>query len=285
MRVASHRRNLTVWLGFLVLAALPAYADVGPSIEPATPIPEPMALSEVRTVEDAEYDALFDEEFYFGEDLSTNDPFESTNRAFLKFNRGLDRFLLSPLTRGYQFVVPEIARRGVRRIFDNFNSPSTLVNDLLQLRFVDAGQTLGRFLLNTSLGLGGIFDVGLEAGWVHHDADFGQTLARMGVASGPYLVLPVLGPNTLRDGFGDIVDVLFQPLTYLIGPTPNIWIGTGSGFTKLEANSRSLHALEESSVDYYAALRSAYLQARAAHVRIPDRSQKLTRATRSGRAD
>ena len=285
MRVASHRLNRTIWLGFLVLAALPAYADVGFSVEPATPIPEPMALSEVRIVDDAGYDVLFDEEFYFGEDLSAKDPFERANRTFLKFNRGLDRYVLSPLTRGYRFVVPEIARRAVRRMFVNFNSPSILVNDLLQLRFADAGQTLGRFLLNTSLGLGGIFDVGVEAGWVHHEADFGQTLARMGVGSGPYLVLPVLGPNTVRDGFGDIVDVLFQPLTYLIGPTPNIWIGTGSGFTKLEANSRLLRVLEESSVDYYSALRSAYRQARAAHIRPPDRPQKLTQAIRSGRAD
>jgi len=269
MSVVSHRRNLKAWLGFLVLAAMPAYADVSPDSEPASPTPELASLSGIRTVEDAEYDALLDEEFDFGDDLSANDPFEGTNRAFLKFNRGIDRYFLSPITRGYRFVVPEVARRGLRRMFINLNSPSILVNELLQLRFKDAGQTFGRLLLNTSLGLGGIFDVGVEAGWEHQDADFGQTLARMGVGSGPYLVLPVLGPNTVRDGLGDIVDVLFQPLTYLIGPTPNIWIGTGSGFTKLDANGPAMHALEESSVDYYAALRSAYLQARAAHVRHP----------------
>jgi len=210
MRVASHRRNLTARLGFLlVLAAMPAYADVGLGRAPASAIPEPTGLSENRTVEDAGYDALFDEEFDFGADYTANDPFESTNRVFLKFNRGLDRFLLGPLTRGYRVVIPEVARRSMRRVFVNLNSPSVFVNDLLQLRFADAGQTFGRFLLNTTLGLGGIFDVGVEAGWEHHDADFGQTLARLGIGSGPYLVVPVLGPNTVRDGLGDIVDVLF----------------------------------------------------------------------------
>ena len=184
------------------------------------------------------------------------------------FNRS--RIVSCPrITPFRRFVVPEVARRGLRRMFVNFNSPSTLVNDLLQFRFADAGQILGRFLLNTSLGIGGIFDVGVEAGWEHHDSDFGQTLARMGVGSGPYLMIPELGPNTVRDGFGNIVDVFLQPLTYLIGPTPNLWIGTGSGFTRFEENGRALRALEESSVDYYAALRSAYLQARAAHVRSP----------------
>ena len=267
MRVAAHRRNLTAWLGILLLAAMPVYADVGSGSESESAIPEPASPSEIRTVEDAEYSALLEEEFNFGEDLSPNDPFESANRAFLNFNRRLDRYLLSPMTRGYRFLVPEVARRGMRRAFINLNSPSILVNDLLQLRFVDAGQTLGRFLLNTSLGIGGIFDVGVEAGWHHHDSDFGQTLARLGVGSGPYLVLPVLGPNTVRDGLGDIVDVLFHPLTYVIGPTPNVWIGTGSGFTRLEANGPAMRALEESSVDYYAALRSAFLQSRAAQVR------------------
>jgi phospholipid-binding lipoprotein MlaA len=272
MSVAGHHPSLTIWLGLLALVAMPAYADIGSAIEPAIPISVPMGLTQppnAEDAEDAEFDALFDEEFDFGTELSTHDPFEDTNRAFLNFNRRLDRYLLSPLTRGYRYVVPEAARRGVRRMFTNFNSPSVLVNDLLQLRFADAGKTFGRFLLNTSLGVGGIFDVGIEAGWKHHDSDFGQTLARMGIGSGPYLVLPLFGPNTVRDGLGDLVDLLFQPLTYLIGLTPNFWIGTGDGFTKLAANGRSMRALEDSSVDYYAALRSAYLQARAAHVRIP----------------
>ena len=145
-----------------------------------------------------------------------------------------------------------------------------MVNDLLQLRFKDAAQTVGRFVLNTTLGIGGFFDVGIEVGWEHHESDFGQTLGRLGVGAGPYLVVPVMGPNTIRDGFGGIVDLFFQPLTYLIGPIESIVLGVSRGFTTLDATDAALKALEESSVDFYAALRSAYLQSRAAHIRKDD---------------
>ena len=125
-------------------------------------------------------------------------------------------------------------------------------------------------MLNSTVGIGGLFDVGVEAGWEYHAADFGQTLARVGVVSGPYLVVPVLGPNTLRDGLGDLVDILFQPLTYLVGPAPNLFLGGGRGFAELEAKTAAMEALEGSSVDYYAALRSAYMQNRRAEVELPD---------------
>jgi phospholipid-binding lipoprotein MlaA len=171
------------------------------------------------------------------------------------------------MVRGYRFAVPKPARRGIHRVFVNLKAPSTLVNDLLQLRFKDAAQTLGRFVLNSTLGFGGIFDVAIEAGWEHHEADFGQTLGRMGVGAGPYLVLPIIGPNTFRDGFGGVVDLFFQPLTYLLGPVQSIVLGASRGFTTLDARNAALKALEESSVDFYAALRSAYLQSRAAHIR------------------
>jgi len=215
---------------------------------------------------DAEYGDLFADDFEFGEQTAPNDPFEGANRALLTFNRELGHYVFDPMVRGYRFAVPEPARRGIHRAFANLRAPSTFVNDLLQLRFKDAGQTLGRFVLNTTLGMAGFFDVGIEAGWQHHEADFGQTLGRMGVGSGPYLMLPVFGPNTFRDGFGGVVDLFFQPLTYLMGPVESIVIGAGSGFSTLDARDAGLKALEESSVDFYAALRSAYLQNRAAHV-------------------
>ncbi len=217
-------------------------------------------------------DVEFGEDSEFGEPKVIWDPLEKSNRATFKFNRGVHRWVLSPITTGYQFVVPEPARKTVRRMLVNLNSPAVLVNDLLQLRFKDAGKTFGRFLLNSTIGMGGMFDVGIEAGWEYHNADFGQTLARMGVVSGPYLVIPVLGPNTLRDGFGDIVDLMFQPLTYIIGPTTNLFLGGGRGFVELEAKSAAMEALEESSVDYYAALRSAYIQNRNAEIEQPDHS-------------
>jgi phospholipid-binding lipoprotein MlaA len=121
------------------------------------------------------------------------------------------------------------------------------------------------------VGWAGLVDAAHEMGWEMRPADFGQTLARAGVGSGPYLVLPVLGPSTVRDGFGDVVDQLFHPLSYVFGPIPtwyfNGLLGGGTGLAKLDENVDHLRALRESSVDFYAALRSAYLQNRTAEVR------------------
>jgi phospholipid-binding lipoprotein MlaA len=216
--------------------------------------------------DDSEYDDLFDDEFDFGEETEPNDPLERTNRALLEFNRGMSRYIFDPIISGYRFAVPEPGRRAVRRVFLNAKAPATLVNDLLQLRMKDAATTVGRFFLNSTVGFGGIFDVAIEADWEHHESDFGQTLGRYGVGAGPYLVLPLLGPSTVRDGFGGVVDMFFQPLTYLIGFTPNLVIGASKGLSTLDAHDPALKALEESSVDFYAALRSAFLQSRAAHI-------------------
>lgn len=256
----------------VLLLAVAASAEPAPApaaeLQPAfataaASIPEGDAWDRIPT--SLEYDPFFEDEFEF-DVPEIYDPFEPTNRVVLMFNRGVDTVVLDPLTRGYRFVVPEPARDAIRRVFQNLNSPSILVNQVLQLRFRDAGETFGRFVLNSSIGWGGLFDVALEAGWERQEADFGQTLALVGVGPGPYLVLPILGPNTVRDGVGDIVDRAMQPLTYLIGPTPSLVIGTGSGFTTRAAKAEALNALKESSVDYYAALRSAYLQNRAAQI-------------------
>jgi phospholipid-binding lipoprotein MlaA len=267
MTKAFQLRTALLGLGFALLVCLPACAKSAPATREASVVPAVEDPSSVTAIDDPEYDDLFEDEFEFGEEAGPNDPFEGSNRALLTFNRGLSRHVFDPLIRGYRFVLPKPARQGVHRAFVNLKAPSTLVNDLLQLRFKDAAQTLGRFILNTTLGFGGIFDVGIEAGWEHHEADFGQTLGRLGVGAGPYLVLPIFGPNTFRDGFGGVVDLFFQPLTYLIGPVQNIVLGVGSGFTTLDARDAAMKALEDSSVDYYAALRSAYLQSRAAHIR------------------
>ena len=260
-------RAALLGLGFALLAGLPACAEFAPAVQEASVVPAGGSSSSGSAIDDPEYDELFDDAFEFGEEAAPNDPFEGANRALLTFNRVLGRRVFDPMIRGYRFVVPEPARRGISRAFINLKAPSTLINDLLQLRFKDAAKTLGRFVLNSTLGIGGIFDVGVEAGWEHHESDFGQTLGRLGVGTGPYLVLPIFGPNTIRDGFGDIVDLFLQPLTYLVGPAPNLVIGTSGGFTTLDARDAAIKALEESSVDYYAALRSAYLQVRAAHIR------------------
>jgi phospholipid-binding lipoprotein MlaA len=267
MAKAFQLRLALLGLGFALLAGLPGCAELALIGQDASVIPAGGSPSSDTAIDDPGYDELFDDDFEVGGSAASSDPFESTNRALLTFNRGLGRYVFDPMVRGYRFAVPEPARRGVHKIFVNFNTPSTLVNDLLQLRFKDAAQTVGRFVLNTTIGFGGIFDVAIEAGWEHHDSDFGPTLGRMGVGAGPYLVVPIMGPNTIRDGFGGIVDLFFQPLTYLVGPIESIVLGVSRGFTTLDARDAALKALEDSSVDFYSALRSAYLQSRAAHIR------------------
>jgi phospholipid-binding lipoprotein MlaA len=212
-------------------------------------------------------DPLFDDDFEFESPEQAADPFERSNRKIFVFNEFLDTVLMRPILTGYRFITPTPARRGIRRMFLNLSSPKIIVNDLLQLRFRDAGITLGRLVLNTGLGLGGLLDPGEAAGWPRHESDFGQTLAMYGMPSGPYLMVPVLGPSTVRDGFGDLVDLAFQPLTYVLWPAQimlQVYIGGGKGLVALDANYDKVNALEESSIDFYAAMRSAYLQNRRA---------------------
>lgn len=194
------------------------------------------------------------------------DPLETMNRCTLRFNRYLDRWFLNPVTRAYAFVLPAPVRTAIRRFLENINSPPVLVNDLLQREWRDAGTTVARFVVNSTAGAAGFFDVATRFGLENHDSDFGQTLALAGLKSGPFIVLPGLGPTTVRDGFGLLVDGLFRPTTYLFGPGAEIVYQGSEGFVVREANFEALQALEESSVDYYAALRNAYYQDRTAEI-------------------
>jgi len=194
------------------------------------------------------------------------DPFESVNRQTLRLNQHLDHWLLNPITRVYGFIVPSPGRRAVRRVFANLNCPSILVNDLLQREWHDAGVTVARFTINTTVGLAGLLDPATGLGFQRHDSDFGQTLALVGVKSGPFIMLPVLGPVTTRDFFGLFVDALFRPTTYFLGPGAEIIFNGSSGFVIREGNLEALQALEDSSVDYYSALKNAYYQDRTAMI-------------------
>jgi phospholipid-binding lipoprotein MlaA len=268
MRTWLTRGAVAAALGVAIsLPAAPALAELetqalSPSGEAITDAPLP-----------AEPDPLFDEDFDAELELSSDvdhaDPFENANRVVFAFNQGVNTVFYRPVTRGYRFLVPGLARKGLRQAYLNLNSPKILVNDLLQLRFEDAAQTLYRFVLNSTLGLGGLFDIGKAAGFERHDNDFGRSLAKMGVVSGPYIMVPILGPSTVRDGLGSLVDLAFQPLAYVLGPAElmvQVYIGGGNSLTLLDANHDGLEALEDSSVDFYAALRSAYLQSRRAAI-------------------
>lgn len=221
-----------------------------------------------------EPDPLFDEdgdeaEFQIA-DSEARDPWEPLNRGVFRFNRGLDTVFLDPVTRGYQLLVPEFGRRAVERVFLNLDTPVIFTNQMLQLRALDAACTLGRFVINSSVGVAGLFDpAAAGAGLRRTEADFGQTLAFYGTPSGPYLILPVFGPSTARDAFGDVVDVMTDPLTYVLGPFRwwTLALGGSEGLVVFESNVENLRQLEAGSVDFYSALRSAYLQSRDAEIR------------------
>ena len=224
-------------------------------------------------------DPLFDDDFddAFDPAPEVYDPFESGNRVILSFNQGLDKVLWSPITKVYRLAVPEPGRRGLRRVLANLNTPIYVVNHILQLRPLAAAETLGAFVMNSTFGIGGFLDAAESVGLERREADFGQTLALAGVGAGPYIVVPVLGPSTFRDGFGWVVDRAFHPATYFLGiPIQIIWRG-GAGVAEREAVADALEALEESSLDYYSVLRSAYSQARERQIEAngPDDSATL----------
>jgi phospholipid-binding lipoprotein MlaA len=230
---------------------------------------EPVVSPEGKAPASPEPDVLFEdpEAVEYEPAAPVPDHLEPVNRAFFGFNRKLDDWFWSPVTRFYQFVAPEPARRGIRRALRNLNTPIFFVNNLLQLRLRDAGETLGAFALNSTLGIFGLLEPSKEAGWQAHPADFGQTLDLVGIASGPYVVLPIFGPTTMRDGVGSAVDRFFQPLSYVVPivPIQLLW-GGGEGLSLREESSEKLEELEKSSVDFYSVMRSAYLQNRAQEI-------------------
>ncbi len=143
-----------------------------------------------------------------------NDPFEGFNRGVFAFNERFDEFILKPVARGYDAVLPDGVKASVTSFFSNLFMPTVVVNDLLQGKLSQSGQDAARFVINTTMGIVGLFDPASDFGLPANEEDFGQTLGVWGVADGPYLVLPILGPRNLRDGVGWIADQFTYPLNY-----------------------------------------------------------------------
>ena len=284
MRAASRAPNrLRALLLSLALAALAVpralAADAAPAPDTATAAPAPTAVpapepaGEAATSGNAAspvdpLDDAFDDEFAAGPP-GFPDPLESTNRDVQKFNHVMDKWLLDPITRVYGFIFPNPVKAAIRRFFQNLGEPATTINDVLQLEWQDAGVSVARFVVNSTVGIGGLFDPAEHIGLPYHRSDFGQTLALAGTPSGAYLMLPVFGPNNVRDGFGVLADVTMHPLTWFLGPTNFLVYGIyggGQGLSLREENLESLDALRKGSVDYYAALRNAYYQNRMAAI-------------------
>lgn len=211
----------------------------------------------------------------YAEFRAINDPLEPLNRQVFQLNQALDAMFLRPLADFYRILIPPPMREGVHNVLTNLRSPVILANDLLQGEFDRAGTTTGRFVVNSTLGVGGIADWATDFGLPYHNEDFGQTLAVWGSPEGPYLVLPLVGPSNPRDAAGLAVDsALLDPVGVitLMGEAPE-WLITASrvrlAMTIVDArsqNAEELDDLQKSSLDFYAALRSLYRQFRNAEI-------------------
>ncbi|MBN3813105.1 VacJ family lipoprotein [Paraburkholderia sp. Ac-20347] len=191
-----------------------------------------------------------------------DDPLEPMNRAMFSFNEGLDRNVAKPVASAYAHVMPEPLQTAVGNLFSNLGDVGNFVNDLLQLKVADATEDLMRFAMNSTFGLGGLLDWATPAGLPKHHEDFGLTLGHYGVPSGPYLVLPLFGPSSVRDASGLLVSSALNPTTFmpLVASTPLF------GVNVVSTRSHMLGAtdlLEMAALDKYSFVRDGYLQSRA----------------------
>lgn len=205
------------------------------------------------------------------DELDDYDPLEIPNRFIFAFNRALDTFILQPAAATYRFLLPELVRDSVRNVLRNLQTPVILANDLLQGEWERAETTAVRFAINSTAGVLGLIDIAEGQGYEYHNEDFGQTLGSYGIGEGVYLVLPVFGPSSARDGIGIVVDIFLDPLTYvaseydlekefLIRPVVN-------GIDTRSRNIETLDDLRRDSIDFYARIRSLWRQNRRNEIR------------------
>jgi phospholipid-binding lipoprotein MlaA len=193
------------------------------------------------------------------------DPLQGFNRRVFGVNQVIDRHVLRPVAKGYAAVTPKPARTAFRHVMLNLTSADIFANDVLQLHPRRAGITLTRFALNTTVGFGGILDVGRGVGMTGHEADFGQTLGRWGVGAGPHLELPILGPSDLRDALSMPADSSLNPLGRISGSTGQVVRASAGGVGIVDGRARELTLTDRLSKkpDYYVALRDHYARRRS----------------------
>ena len=210
----------------------------------------------------------------------TNDPLEPTNRVMYSINNGLDTVLLAPAARAYRFIIPQPVRNGIHNVLNNLGTPVELSNDMMSGKPRRAGDTTMRFLINTTVGVVGIFDVAKDWGYPDHDSDFGITMALWGVPEGPFLFLPVFGPSDPRDAIGLGIDSAMDPFN---------WVGQGTavraldwsrfGLTAIDQRERHLDDIEstkKTALDPYATFRSLYRQHRRSLVETARNDNRAT---------
>jgi phospholipid-binding lipoprotein MlaA len=208
---------------------------------------------------------------------TVSDPLEGMNRFFFDLNQRVDRHAALPVATAYKKTVPQPVRTTLHNVLDNLGGPVSVANDLLQAQFENAGIAAGRFIVNSTIGVAGIFDVATEWGMPARARDFGETLGTYGVPPGPYLVLPLRGATDLRDFAGNYLDGYATPLRYVRydGHEYAGWMkSTLSSMDNRASNIVTYRDIERASVDYYATMRTLYLERRARL--IEDRSVRTT---------
>ncbi|RLA17916.1 MAG: VacJ family lipoprotein [Gammaproteobacteria bacterium] len=191
-----------------------------------------------------------------------SDPLEWMNRGIYSFNKFFDDYLLSPVARGYGWITPQPVKQGISNFYDNLTYPVVIVNGALQGKFSQSGSDVSRLLINSTAGLLGFFDMATRMDINEHHADLGQTFGKWGLGSGPYLVIPFLGPSGVRDGVGLVGDFFLDPITYIDHNRTRYSFRAVEIVDKRYRFLEASDILEETAIDPYAYVRSAYLQSR-----------------------
>lgn len=202
-----------------------------------------------------------------------HDPFERTNRGLFALGQALDRTFVRPLVAAYRHVLPRPVRHAVHNVVQNLDEPVVFANDVLQLHPVAAGKTAVRFVANSTVGVGGIFDAASTAGLPHRDNGFGATLGHYGVGPGAYFYVPLLGPTTVRDAVGQGVDIALDPFSWTRFRNAQTFDVARTSLSLIDERveaDKELRALDATAADPYATMRSVYLQSRQAEIKGPD---------------
>lgn len=231
-------------------------------------VPVQTLLAAGSTGTDSANDEFFENDPFADEDtqqLQIYDPIEPVNRGVFWVNDKLYFYLFKPIAKGWR-VVPEPARVSVGNVFDNLSAPVRMVNSLLQFKLKAAGSELYRFIVNSTVGLAGLFDPATKLGVPQHDEDLGQTFGHYGAGSGFYLVLPILGPSNLRDGVGRIGDAFLYPLTYSLRSEELLATKFVESENELSLDKDTYEGIKKHEIDPYLFIRNAYEQRRAAKI-------------------